>query len=312
MRRHLIILLAALVFAPCLLFLLGLGLLSWSNRERTPALEPIKEGKWYLFSCGNDIASTELYRQNLDTGQIDRLTINHEGGVIHASFSPDGERIAYVRYGLPSAQVHTMRTDGEDRHRLVYLPGDTYSPTWSPDGQWIAFVYRPRPRITFREGIYRSSLDGSQVEALVTWDRVDNPMWSPDGEKLAFTSREQGEDQLYVLDLAQRSFEYIAPGSYGFWSPDSSKLFIYFAYNAGDTYIDAHRIVDIRTKEQIFISRHNQIKDQVLADLRYVRWRDGVFWREVPLLEQWQVSRQSYRQGLSEQLGCMVPPNLYK
>jgi Tol biopolymer transport system component len=274
-----------------MLGILGLGLYDWSHRERTPDLEPIQGGKWYLFSCGHVMDSTELYRQNLETGQIDRLTINSWLGDIQASWSPDGERIVYVRYGLPSNQVYTMRTDGEDRQRLVYLDGDTYYPAWSPDGQWIAFAYRPRSG-TFQEGIYRASPDGSQVEALITWNRVYNPIWSPDGQKLAFTSLEERNEHIYVMDLAQHTFEYISPGGDAFWSLDSSKLFVYYAYSPDDTYIKAHRIVDLNTKEQFFITPSNP----VWAEFYWLKPLGQDVWGDLSLHERWRFHQGSYWQ----------------
>lgn len=69
------------------------------------------------------------------------------------AWSPDGDRIAYNRHDLSSQQdlqdVWTIRPDGSDAVRLTqYVPGKGYngtaqlSPTWSPDGAYLAFTQR--------------------------------------------------------------------------------------------------------------------------------------------------------------------------
>jgi Tol biopolymer transport system component len=69
-----------------------------------------------------------------------------------------------------------MRATGKDLQRLTHSPGTDWYPTWSPDGDHIAFQ-------TYRNGnadIYVMDADGSNVRALTTAPEDDEyPAWSP-------------------------------------------------------------------------------------------------------------------------------------
>ena len=55
-----------------------------------------------------------------------------------ASFSPDGNHLAFSQKGKQNPGIYTTLVDGEKSLRLTNNPGDC-CPAWSPDGQQLAF-----------------------------------------------------------------------------------------------------------------------------------------------------------------------------
>jgi Tol biopolymer transport system component len=61
-----------------------------------------------------------------------------------ASWSPDGERIAFTSDRDGDYEIYTIRRDGTDLRRLTHTPGNDAHNAWSPDGEWIVFASERR------------------------------------------------------------------------------------------------------------------------------------------------------------------------
>ena len=97
-----------------------------------------------------------------------------------------------------------MGSDGSNPRRLTDRrltdpSADYKSPSWSPDGQYIAFESEWYDRV----GIYVMDSDGSNPRRL-TDDSADyrSPSWSSDGRYIAFESNRDGDWGIYVMDIA--------------------------------------------------------------------------------------------------------------
>ena len=97
------------------------------------------------------------------------------------------------------AATWLLRPHHEDARRelrivpLTSLNGEEYSPTFSPDGDQVAFAWNGEKKDNF--DIYVEIVGSSEVRRLTTDPEPDlAPSWSPDGRQIG-----------YVRDAARRS-----------------------------------------------------------------------------------------------------------
>jgi Tol biopolymer transport system component len=110
---------------------------------------------------------------DLVTGASRQLTGGRSDGM-NPTWSPDGQRIAFVTRRNGPAEIFTMRADGSDQTVLVSMPrGGAIDPRWSPDGTRIAFVFLPAvpadgdiPASVERQAIYTIDLASGRVTRL--------------------------------------------------------------------------------------------------------------------------------------------------
>lgn len=160
---------------------------------------------------------------------MDQDGANHQyltGGhmpVITPRFSPAEQKIVYVSYGegAAKAKVHIWDFEKDTHDMLSDLPGITYAPRFSPDGQTIVMSQA-------RNGnshIYAVDLKYKKPRQLTKGLSIDtSPSFSPDGKKIVFNSDRGGRRQLYIMDADGDNIERISFGKGVYatpvWSPD--------------------------------------------------------------------------------------------
>ncbi|HEX9917282.1 MAG TPA: DUF5050 domain-containing protein [candidate division Zixibacteria bacterium] len=185
-------------------------------------------GKIAFYST-RDGGYDKIYVMNADGTQQTRLTDNTSSNQ-HPSWSPDGDKIAFVSHRDGYSEIYVMNADGTQQTRLTNSPSGDYwgnfHPSWSPDGQKIAFM-------SDRDGnwkIYVMNADGSGQMNLTNntvWEMY--PCWSPNGEKIAFTRAGQMLG-IYVMNADGTQQTRLTDNPYFFndqypsWSPDGQKI----------------------------------------------------------------------------------------
>lgn len=121
--------------------------------------------------------------------------------------SPDGKRVAYVVTTIDERK-HTYRSaiwvtpsKGGEPKRFTAGPANISSPTWSPDGRWLAFVSEREGEPSSKDEkeqkkhgkdkpqIWLIPTDGGEAHQLTFMQHgASNPTWSPDSKHLLFSA----------------------------------------------------------------------------------------------------------------------------
>lgn len=178
---------------------------------------------------GVDETSAGISTMAADGTDVRRLT-DGGGQWIDAfpSFSPDGSRIVFQSDRTGTGEIYVMDADGSNEVLLSDFdddPRDDYTPTWSPDGERIAFVRGEIPPGGAGE-LWVMDADGSNAHALPGVPPVDFPSWSPDGTRIAFELGAWPDVRVGVLEVATGIVTDLGTGFHPIWSPDSTRLAI--------------------------------------------------------------------------------------
>ena len=181
---------------------------------------------WLYFTSTRD-TDLEIYRQHLETGEVERLTnefgydggpfINYDGTKVvyrRAFFDSEGEKQDYrdlLAQGLirpTKLELMVMDCDGSNKRQLTNNGAANFAPYLHPDGETIIFASNLHNPAGFDFDLYTININGGEPERITFDPAFDGfPMFSPDGSKLAWCSNRNGsqarETNLFVVDWVQ-------------------------------------------------------------------------------------------------------------
>ena len=196
------------------------------NFDQSPSWSPDGERITFMSDRDGDFAHFDIFVMDADGGNQQNIT-NNPFDERHPSWSPDGKRIVFSshrdrhfrsRFGITS-EIYVMDADGGNQQRLTKNRKNDWFPSWSPDGERIAFAADRKGDFANFE-IYAIDANGGNQRRL-TENRVDDwsPSWSPDGERITFSSRRDGNREIYVMDANGGNQQNLTNNPHDDWYP---------------------------------------------------------------------------------------------
>lgn len=171
--------------------------------------ENLKHNRLYVMPLQKDAAgkreSKKLTAENYSVSGFD--------------WSPDGTKIVFSHVKTTGANdwttsdVSTVEVAGGKISAVAKTPASEFSPLYSPDGKWIAFVASQMPQHWARhDDIHLYSVaDGSLKKMTASFDAQPGIVgWAADGKKIFFTEAKRTETGFYALDVVANTIAEVA------------------------------------------------------------------------------------------------------
>jgi Tol biopolymer transport system component len=171
----------------------------------------------------NRLGSYRIFVMNTNGDSQQQLIPGDGGDDSEPAVSPDGASVAFE--STRSGPVKLYVADRNGVRRLTGASGSEGSPSWSGNGQWVAYTRRTSGPYD----IHSVRTDGSNLTNLTNSAADDEqPAWSRDGTMILFRSNRDGNDEIYVMDADGQNQVRLTndPGGDGkpAWSPDGTQI----------------------------------------------------------------------------------------
>lgn len=181
-------------------------------------------------------------------------------------------KMAYILKQWPrdSAPIYALEVadaDGFNPQTLLVSPSPLMSPTWSPNGQDIAYVSFEHNHAS----IYLQNIHTGGRRLITSFEGINGaPAFSPDGSQMAVVLTKTDNPKIYVVDLATLQLRQITTG-YSIdteprWTPDGGSL-IFTSDRSGSPQIYRYDFASGKTTRLTYQGNYNA-RASITADGR--------------------------------------------
>ncbi|WP_160152705.1 Tol-Pal system beta propeller repeat protein TolB [Microbulbifer sp. ALW1] len=200
----------------------------------TGRMQPQAGGYLLSFDLVNIFGQSKMFTKQVTGGPQQLRDIAHRAAdeiyeAITGIRGAFGTQMVYVqetsRGGKPSYALMLSDIDGARARQVRRFSAPVMSPSWSPNGQEVAYVSFE----TGRPAIFRENIRSGARQQLTNFKGLNSsPTWSPDGTKLAMVLSKDGNPEIYVLDLPTGKFtrmtRHFSIDTEPNWMPDGKSL----------------------------------------------------------------------------------------
>ena len=197
----------------------------------------------------NNAINFEVFTTNADGSNILQHTHN-TAFESEIAWSPDGNALSFKSYRDGNDEIYILDLISGEEKNITKSPRREGSPEWSKDGSLIYFQSD--------RDIESGELYSYNVRTEVILRLTDNDFneigatWSPDGLRIAFTSNQDGDDDIYIMDVSGDNLIQVTNNELmdwsPRWSPDARKIL--FTYGDWNTEIFELRLIDLELKTE--------------------------------------------------------------
>lgn len=221
----------------------GAGMQRLTLNKSTNVFPDMAKDKSFLLYTSYFEGHPYLYRQDKN-GKVEAISKFPGLNTLPAVSVNRDVALVLSRDGNP--EVYTMNRFGASLERITRSKGIDTSPTWSPDGEKLAFVSNRKgnPQIYIKEigqrGVTRLTYSGKYNSS---------PSWSPKGNLIAYDSMTNNKFEIFVIDIESGEVFQItddnASNESPSWGPNGATL-VYSSTEKGAVNL---KIVDIYEKK---------------------------------------------------------------
>ena len=135
----------------------------------------------------------------------------YQGAETSPSFSPDAKEVVFAWNGEreDNWDIYRLRIGTSEPRRLTFSPAMEYSPAWSPDGKWIAFL---RSEASNATQLMLMPESGDEARRLLTTTLNIDPRrrrlaWSPDSRWLVLAHNIPNAQQVRLFAISAATGE---------------------------------------------------------------------------------------------------------